>query len=402
MGKTVCRLLLVVCVFAAGSATTAAAAVTIPIIITATSDGHALTLTGENLTESGKTPTVEFNETLLTVITATATQITATLPSHTPPGSYLVVVHRSALAFDVALFEIAIGVAGAQGPQGIQGPMGGFGPQGPPGPVGPQGNQGATGATGAQGPAGPAGAQGPKGDTGTTGATGPQGPAGPTGPTGPTGATGATGPAGPKGDTGATGPAGAAGTGATVADVAASGSCGTVAGVSVTDGAGHTSIVCDGKTGATGAAGPAGAAGQSTLYFTKTSLPVTLPPAFGLSAVLSLTVPPGSYLVRGILTVQDDGDGHAMQPTPSDVTCSIDSPTNGRVASARVASQVVPRSTIASFAFMTLALEGPEVTSTSDTLQLNCVNSNDRLTGSSAMLKGTLSAVSVQSVFVTP
>jgi hypothetical protein len=58
------------------------------------------------------------------------------------------------------------------------------------------------------GAVGQTGAQGPKGDTG---ATGPQGQAGPSGPVGPTGPAGAYGPVGAQGPAGASGPQGPAG-----------------------------------------------------------------------------------------------------------------------------------------------------------------------------------------------
>jgi hypothetical protein len=252
MTERICRLLLVGWVFAAGSAvTTGATAAPLPVINSATYDAgrQVLTLSGQNLTEPGAMPRVEFNHAPLTVIDATATQVTAALSNMTPPGSYRVVVHRGDLEeranrsdekrsnrgnpekrpnrndvdepsrrndfeerSNVALFDVTIGAVGAKGAPGVQGPMG-F--QGPPGAAGPQGSAG---------PQGPAGA---KGDAGV------QGPAGP---------------------------------GATVADVAAGGACGPLAGVKVTDGANNTSIVCDGKTGPAGAQGPSGASGGPPVW----------------------------------------------------------------------------------------------------------------------------------------
>jgi hypothetical protein len=234
MTQNVSRLVLVACVLTAGNAT-AAAAFTIPVINSATYDAttQVLTLSGENLIEGRRTPTLEFNDALLTVTTATATQVTAPLSNATPPGSYRVVLHRSAFEehsnrrefkehsdrdeleerWDVAMFDVTIGSVGARGAPGIQGPMGFPGPQG---------------------------------FTGPTGATGPQGSAG---------AVGAT---------------GAAGAGATVSDVAAGGACGPLAGAKVTDGANNSSIVCDGKPGATGPVGPAGPAGSASAGSTPT------------------------------------------------------------------------------------------------------------------------------------
>lgn len=95
----------------------------------------------------------------------------------------------------------------------------------------------------------------------TIGAEGPQGPPGPQGPTGPQGLLGPQGATGADGAPGAKGDKGDPGTGATVTDVASGGPCGSVAGVRITDGAGHTSIVCDGHEGATGPAGPQGPEG---------------------------------------------------------------------------------------------------------------------------------------------
>lgn len=84
----------------------------------------------------------------------------------------------------------ATGPAGAQGPMGFPGPAGPAGANGAVGPVGPIGPVGATGVTGAAGAIGPPGPQGPTGAVGATGAGGPTGPAGPQGPAGLTGAAG--------------------------------------------------------------------------------------------------------------------------------------------------------------------------------------------------------------------
>ena len=247
MTEKVCRVLLVVCVCAMGNlVTTDAAAASVPVINSATYDAatQILTISGENLAASNRLPSLEFNDAPLTVTTATATEVTATLPSTTPPGSYVIVLHRSGFALNGARFEVNIGAVGAhgapgiQGPTGFQGPQGVAGPQGPAGANGPQGNPGAAGSVGPQGPAGPAGGQGLAGNAG---------------------ANGVAGLAGPKGDTGAQGPAGL---GATVGD-ALPGSCGSVAGMVVTDGANKMGLVCDGKTGAPGPVGPAGPAGPA-------------------------------------------------------------------------------------------------------------------------------------------
>jgi hypothetical protein len=280
MTDQVFRPVLVALILAAGSATTAAA-VTFPVINSATYDAstQVLTLSGENLTESGRTPTLGFNDAPLPVTTATATRITATLSNTTPPGSYRVVIHRRAFEehskggelekqsnrrdeleerWNVAMFDVTIGSSGAPG---VQGPMGFQGPQGMTGPQGGVGPQGPGGAIGAQGAAGPTGAQGP---TGNAGANGANGAAGVNGANGAKGDTGSTGAAGPRGSAGLAGAAGAAGAGATVSDVAAGGACGPLAGAKVTDSANNSSIVCDGHPGATGSMGPAGPAGSAS------------------------------------------------------------------------------------------------------------------------------------------
>src|ERR1700738_1713271 len=103
MTDRACRLLLAVCVFAVGSVSTARADFgSFPIINSATYDAgtQVLTLSGGGLTDSGRTPTVLFNNAPLTVTTATSTRITAMLPNTTPPGSYLVIIHRYAFGDD--------------------------------------------------------------------------------------------------------------------------------------------------------------------------------------------------------------------------------------------------------------------------------------------------------------
>jgi hypothetical protein len=110
---------------------------------------------------------------------------------------------------------------GQPGPAGVPGPTGGTGPQGPQGPKGDTGSQGATGPQGQQGPKGDAGPQGPAGADGV-GVTSAEEPAGPNcayggasftsaSPTPTYACTGAPGSQGPKGDTGPTGPAGPSG-----------------------------------------------------------------------------------------------------------------------------------------------------------------------------------------------
>jgi len=148
---------------------------------------------------------VVLNKTALGVITASPTQIVASLANVASignvPGDYLLVVSRAGTLLGLP-FIVTVGAVGPQGPQGSAGATGATGPQGPIGPtgatgaMGPQGPIGATGATGAMGPQGPigaTGAMGPQGPIGATGATGPQGAQGPQGPQGPMGPQGPTG-----------------------------------------------------------------------------------------------------------------------------------------------------------------------------------------------------------------
>ncbi|MBV8906557.1 MAG: hypothetical protein JOZ22_23195 [Acidobacteriia bacterium] len=98
------------------------------------------------------------------------------------------------------------------------------------------------------------------------------GPAGPIGPAGPAGAKGAAGPAGPAGPTGPTGPAGPAGAkGAT------------------------------GPAGPVGPAGPPGPSGSSHAWFATHSGFLEGAPVEPFSAVVSLTVPPGHYIVDALV-----------------------------------------------------------------------------------------------------
>lgn len=144
-----------------------------------------LTISGINF---GANPKVTLTgNVVLTVQSATGTQIVAAfpsteLPSSFAPGTYFLIVgFRDRFP---ALFSVSLGAVGPTGPAGQQGLQG------------IQGFPGAPGLPGAQGAMVAIGPQGPKGDTGATGATGAVGPAGPTGPTGPKRDTGATGPVG--------------------------------------------------------------------------------------------------------------------------------------------------------------------------------------------------------------
>ena len=214
---------------------------------------NAITLTGSNF-EPGKTkPTVLFNGAALTVTSFSNTQIVATLPAGSRPGTFNLTVTNS--SGNSVEFDMTYGAIGPQGPAGPAGPTGAKEPAGPTGPAGPQGPRGITGAPGAPGPAGANGVgfsflnafdpyatyavnnvvtyngssyvaivpNGPN-PTGPTpdknpswslmaaaGATGPAGPIGPQGPLGDPGPQGLMGNSGPQGPAGQTGPQGAAG-----------------------------------------------------------------------------------------------------------------------------------------------------------------------------------------------
>ena len=106
----------------------------------------------------------------LKVLSVTAHEVLATLPS-LAPGSYRLVVRR--WRNDVARFIVTIGGAALSGTAGV------IGPAGPQGPKGPQGLQGLQGPQGLQGQQGSKGDQGPQGLQGSKGDQGPAGPAGP-------------------------------------------------------------------------------------------------------------------------------------------------------------------------------------------------------------------------------
>src|SRR5215467_4004860 len=154
-------------------------------------------------------PVVTLDLQPLTVISATSTEIVASLSGTFPEGTYLITVSRGNNenengAFAVAIYHEEYG-QGSSGPTGPAGPAGEVGPAGVPGATGP------VGPAGPQGPAGPAGAAGPAGPVGPAGVAGPVGPAGATGPAGPQGPQGATGPQGPQGAQGPPGSQGSQG-----------------------------------------------------------------------------------------------------------------------------------------------------------------------------------------------
>ena len=162
--------------------------------------------------------------------------------------------------------------------------------------------------------AGARGRTGPKGDTGAPG------PAGPPGPTGP-GATGPAGPAGLTGATGAPGPAGAVG-----------------------------------ATGATGARGPSD--GWSTGGYLNS--PVTIPADSQEHQVDSTpaTLPAGSYLVSGFVTVVNASNGSSQG------YCFI-AGVNGGL---QEASQFV----LAAHTETTISIGGSDVLTTASQLPIKC------------------------------
>src|SRR5262249_15048401 len=87
------------------------------------------------------------NNTNLTILSFSDSQVVAALPAGTQPGSYRLRITTSQGNFYE--FDVTYGAVGPQGPMGLIGPTGA---------TGPAGSQGPTGATGATGPQGPAGA----------------------------------------------------------------------------------------------------------------------------------------------------------------------------------------------------------------------------------------------------
>ncbi|HTG98906.1 MAG TPA: IPT/TIG domain-containing protein [Vicinamibacterales bacterium] len=253
------------------------------VVLSTAADRVNQTLTIEGMAFGSQPPQVWCENYLMTVISATDTQIIVFLPAAIPDGSHLLTVSRGNGDKDRGGFVFHVGGASGQGSVGPAGPQGPAGPGGPQGPAGPAGPQGPAGPAGPQGPAGPAGPKGdtgavgpkgdpgpagPKGDTGAAGPVGPQGPEGPAGPAGPAGATGATGPAGPQGEMGPVGPAGPAGaTGATgpagpqglKGDTGSTGPQGEMGPAGPTGPQGPAGL--QGLTGDTGAQGPQGPAG---------------------------------------------------------------------------------------------------------------------------------------------
>ena len=151
--------------------------------------GNTLTISGSNLLgQSGAGgASVTLANTALTILSSSATTVTAGFPAASPPSSFAPGSYSLSVVFlkrdgkpdtdttHQATFEVTLGAVGPQGPAG---------PQGSAGPAGPQGPAGPAGAKGATGPAGPTGSAGPQGPAGTNGVTGPAGTTGPQGPPG--------------------------------------------------------------------------------------------------------------------------------------------------------------------------------------------------------------------------
>src|ERR1700724_68134 len=119
------------------------------ISASATANNTVLSMTGTNLQPDGKNTVVaQLDNMSLTLTSASASSLSATLPANLPPGSYHLLVSTNGNVNDAghtADLDVTLGTTGPRG---------------------------APGATGAQGPVGPMGSQGPKGDTGAQGPTG--------------------------------------------------------------------------------------------------------------------------------------------------------------------------------------------------------------------------------------
>ena len=164
------------------------------IVLSTTVDRVNQTLTIRGLAFGPEPPQVWCETSLMTVLSATDSEIVVFLPAAVPDGTHLLSVIRGTGEKDRGFFNMSVGTPG-------QGPAGPVGPAGPAGPAGPKGDTGAAGAkgdTGAAGPKGDTGAAGPKGDTGAVGPQGEVGPMGPKGDTGAAGTPGETGAPGPK------------------------------------------------------------------------------------------------------------------------------------------------------------------------------------------------------------
>jgi hypothetical protein len=101
---------------------------------------NQITINGSSFLVLQKKPTVVFNTTTVAIASYTNTQIVATLPANTLPGSYGIVVANG--IGELFPFVVTYGATGPQGPIGPAGPQGVTGSQGVPGPAGPTGPAG--------------------------------------------------------------------------------------------------------------------------------------------------------------------------------------------------------------------------------------------------------------------
>jgi hypothetical protein len=277
------------------------------------------TLTIRGLSFGSPAPQVWCETYLLSVISATDTELVVFLPAAVPDGTHLLSVVRGPSEKDRGFFNMSVGTPG-RGPTGPAGPAG---PKGDTGAVGPKGDTGAAGSkgdmgaigpkgdtgavgpkgdTGAAGPKGDTGAAGPKGDAGVAGPVGPQGDVGPVGPVGPTGAVGPQGEVGSAGPTGAVGPKG---------DMGATGATG-----------------AKGDTGATGATGPQGPQGPMGLmgplgpqglpgvsgYFIASTPSTTVTVAGNSTTSMSVSCPAGKNVIGGGYESNQGAGTYALHP----------------------------------------------------------------------------------------
>ncbi len=131
------------------------------VILSASADPQLAVLTIDGKNFGREAPVVILDAVQLLVMSATPTQILASLPPGLLPGSYRLTVARGRRGGDdrddhpstrgVDVFDVTLGAVGPVGPKGEKGDMGNAGPQGLQGPAGPQGPQGKTGPQGAGG-----------------------------------------------------------------------------------------------------------------------------------------------------------------------------------------------------------------------------------------------------------
>jgi hypothetical protein len=388
-----------ICMYTFGAAPADAASE--PVITAVTTDllisPATITIAGSNL--GSIAPSVTIDNVALVVTTHTATSVGALLPSNLSPGSYeLVLIVTNCYPQLQTTFDVTIGAVGPEGPAGPAGAAGAAGA------VGPAGAKGSTGNTGAAGPAGATGATGAAGPTGPQGAAGLTGPAGPTGATGPQGLTwqgvwnnsatyaldaavgyngssyisltanntanepdtataawsliasaGAAGAAGPAGATGSQGPSGAAGAAGAQGPSGPAGLPGAA-----------------GATGATGLTGPAGAAGQGPAYITfPAQTGFTL--GSGLTALETLSLPAGQYLLSATIFVQGSNSG---------ATCVFSGPAAGL--------QSVPFAVnIAGNGSATIPLQGAANFASAQSVILQCSSPSGTVTASPSAMSAT-------------